>query len=155
MNRQHYYDLMTAPAKLDYELYLDTGHLLACQKPFQKLVNADELQFQIVHQVEELWMKLIIATLLDIDDHIQAGHAHKVVTLFTRTNLTLKMMSNQLDLLETHVAARLPADPFATRQRLGPGIAGLPYPDAHDPRVVAELRGALSHWPWPDRARHL
>ena len=117
MNRQHYYDLMTAPARLDYELYLNTGQLLACQKPFADLVNADELQFQIVHQVEELWMKLIICTLLDIDDHIQAGHVHKVVTLFARANLALKMMTDQLDLLET----MSPRDYQQIRLQLGNG----------------------------------
>ncbi len=117
MNRQHYYDLMTAEAKLDYELYLNTGQLLACQKPFADLVNPDELQFQIVHQVEELWMKLIITTLLDIDDHIQSGHVHKVVTLFARANLTLKMMTDQLDLLET----MSPRDYQQIRLQLGNG----------------------------------
>ena len=34
-------------------------------KPFDKFCNKDELQFQVVHQVEELWMKLIAYTLLD------------------------------------------------------------------------------------------
>jgi tryptophan 2,3-dioxygenase len=33
--------------------------LFACQKPADQLVNEDELAFQIVHQVEELWMKLL------------------------------------------------------------------------------------------------
>lgn len=117
MNRQHYYDLMTAPAKLDYEIYLDTGNLLACQKPFDAFVNADELQFQIVHQVEELWMKLMVSTLLDIDDHMRAGHAHKVVTLFSRCTLILKMMSEQLDLLET----MSPHDYQQIRLQLGNG----------------------------------
>ncbi len=117
MNRQHYYDLMTAPSKFDYELYLDTGKLLACQKPFDALVNADELQFQIVHQVEELWMKLMVSTLLDIDDHMRAGHAHKVVTLFSRCILILKMMSEQLDLLET----MSPHDYQQIRLQLGNG----------------------------------
>ncbi|MDV6331989.1 tryptophan 2,3-dioxygenase family protein [Asticcacaulis sp. 201] len=117
MNRQHYYDLLSAPARLDYELYLDTGNLLACQKPMPAMINADELQFQIVHQVEELWMKLMIHTLLDIDDHMRAGHAHKVVTLFSRCNMIMKLMSEQLDLLET----MSPHDYQQIRLQLGNG----------------------------------
>ncbi len=117
MDRQHYYDLITAPERLDYEIYLSTGKLLSCQKPFDALVNADELQFQIVHQVEELWMKLMVSTLLDIDDHLQAGHVHKVVSLFGRCTLILKMMSEQLDLLET----MSPHDYQAIRLQLGNG----------------------------------
>ena len=117
MDRQHYYDLITGPERLDYEIYLGTGKLLSCQKPFDALVNADELQFQIVHQVEELWMKLMVSTLLDIDDHLQAGHVHKVVSLFGRCNLILKMMSEQLDLLET----MSPHDYQAIRLQLGNG----------------------------------
>ena len=117
MNRQHYYGLISEPEKLDYEIYLSTGKLLACQKPFDAFVNADELQFQIVHQVEELWMKLMISTLLDIDDFIQAGRVHKVITLFARCNMILKLMSEQLDLLET----MSPHDYQQIRLQLGNG----------------------------------
>jgi tryptophan 2,3-dioxygenase len=101
MNRSAYYAMLSGPETLDYERYLSTSRLLACQKPFDALCNADELQFQIVHQVEELWMKLIAYTLLDIDDYLQAGGAHRVVTLFGRCNSLVKLMTEQLGLLET------------------------------------------------------
>ena len=117
MNRQSYYDQLSAPAKLDYELYLDTGRLLSCQKPMTAMINADELQFQIVHQVEELWMKLMIHTLLDIDDHLRDGHVYKVVTLFSRCHMIMKLMSEQLDLLET----MSPHDYQQIRLQLGNG----------------------------------
>lgn len=117
MDRQHYYNLISGPQRLDYEIYLSTEKLLNCQKPFGDFVNADELQFQIVHQVEELWMKLMVSTLLDIDDHLQAGRVHRVVTLFNRCNMILKLMSEQLDLLET----MSPHDYQAIRLQLGNG----------------------------------
>jgi len=101
MNRSAYYAMLSAPETLDYERYLSTSSLLACQKPFEALCNPDELQFQIVHQVEELWMKLIAYTLLDIDDYLAAGNARRVVTLFGRCSTLLKMMTEQLSLLET------------------------------------------------------
>lgn len=101
MNRSTIYAMLSGPETLDYERYLSTERLLTCQKPFEALCNADELQFQIVHQVEELWMKLIAYTLLDIDDYLAKGDARRVVTLFGRCSAIMKLMTDQLGLLET------------------------------------------------------
>jgi tryptophan 2,3-dioxygenase len=101
MNRQSFYAEMDGGKNLDYELYLNTADLFACQKPFDKFCNKDELQFQVVHQVEELWMKLIAYTLLDIDEHLEQRQAFRVLTLFQRCIRTLRLMIDQLDLLET------------------------------------------------------
>jgi len=67
MNRQDYQDMMRGAGQRDYEIYLNTEALLACQKTPEDLCNPDELQFMIVHQVEELWMKLAATTLLDVN----------------------------------------------------------------------------------------
>lgn len=117
MDRQRFYDLMTAEPTLDYELYINTGALLACQKPFEDFCNRDELQFQIVHQVEELWMKLMGYTLLDIDEHMAAGRVHRALTLFGRVHQILRLMIDQLGLLET----MSPKDYQAIRLQLGNG----------------------------------
>src|SRR5580704_18694983 len=101
MNRELFYAEMAGGKNLDYETYLNTAELLACQKPFDKFCNKDELQFQVVHQVEELWMKLIAYTLLDIDEYMEQQHAFRILTLFERCNRTLRLMIGQLDLLET------------------------------------------------------
>ncbi len=101
MDRAHFYSMMNGGGDLDYEIYLDTRRLLSCQKGFSELCNADELQFQIVHQVEELWMKLIAYTLLDVDDFLRERNTNRVVTLFGRVGITLRLMSEQLRLLET------------------------------------------------------
>jgi tryptophan 2,3-dioxygenase len=101
MDRDKFNRLMKGTGTLDYELYLDTPRLLSCQKEPDAFVNRDELQFQIVHQVEELWMKLIGATLLDVDDYLQAGEAHRVVTLLRRCHMLLRLMTQQIELLET------------------------------------------------------
>jgi len=55
----------------DYERYLNTKTLFSCQSDFSEFCNGDELQFQIVHQIQELLMKLIAYTLLDIDEYIK------------------------------------------------------------------------------------
>ena len=101
MDREHFYATMNGEGTLDYELYLNTKALLACQKDFHDFCNADELQFQIVHQGEELWMKLIGYTLLDIDDYMQTENTNRIVTLFKRVNIAMRLMIGQLDLLET------------------------------------------------------
>jgi len=101
MDRDYFYSVMNGEGTLDYELYLNTKKLLTCQKDFKEFCNQDELQFQIVHQVEELWMKLIAYTLLDIDDYIQQENTNRVVTLFRRVHVALKLMVDQLALLET------------------------------------------------------
>ena len=101
MDRNHFYEIMNGDGTFDYEIYLNTKSLLDCQKDFDAFCNRDELQFQIVHQVEELWMKLIAYTLLDIDDYLEQENTNRVVTLFRRVHLTLRLMTEQLGLLET------------------------------------------------------
>ncbi|MGH9706291.1 MAG: tryptophan 2,3-dioxygenase family protein, partial [Candidatus Acidiferrales bacterium] len=52
-------------------------------------------------QVEELWMKLIGYTLLDIDEYLQQENTNRVISLFRRVHTALRLMTSQLDLLET------------------------------------------------------
>jgi tryptophan 2,3-dioxygenase len=101
VDREQFYATMNGEGTLDYELYLNTKALLSCQKDFAALCNRDELQFQIVHQVEELWMKLIGYTLLDVDDFLHQEQTNRVVTLFRRVHIALRLMIEQLALLET------------------------------------------------------
>ncbi|MFQ5724519.1 MAG: tryptophan 2,3-dioxygenase family protein [Terriglobia bacterium] len=101
MDREYFYSIINGEGTLDYELYLNTKQLLSCQKDFKDFCNQDELQFQIVHQAEELWMKLIAYTLLDIDDYLQRENTHRVLTLFRRVHLAQKLMIEPLGLLET------------------------------------------------------
>jgi len=101
MDRDLFYAHMAGSGELDYELYLNTPALLSAQKPYDDLCNHDEMLFQIVHQVEELWMKLAAFTLLEIDDWMAKRQACRVITLFERVNRIMRLMTVQLDLLET------------------------------------------------------
>ncbi len=101
MDRKHFYEIMNGEGTLDYELYLNTKSLLSCQKQFSDFCNRDELQFQVVHQIEELWMKLIGYTLLDIDDFLQQQNTNRVLTLFRRVHIAQQLMIDQIALLET------------------------------------------------------
>lgn len=117
MDREQFYTLMQSDESLDYEAYLNCARLLSCQKPFDQLANRDELQFQIVHQVEELWMKLAAYTLLEIDEQMAARQSFRVLTLFERVNRVLDLMTQQLGLLET----MSPKDYQTIRLQLGNG----------------------------------
>lgn len=101
MNRDFFYKTMNGKGTLDYELYLNTKELLACQKDFDSFTNQDELMFQIVHQAQELWMKLIAYTLLDIDDYLQKRNTNRVITLFRRVHTVLTRMIDDIAVLET------------------------------------------------------
>ncbi|RUW29252.1 tryptophan 2,3-dioxygenase family protein, partial [Mesorhizobium sp. M1E.F.Ca.ET.041.01.1.1] len=101
MDKSDYHARIEAPEMRDYGVYLKCDQLLTCQKPLAEMVNADELQFQIVHQVEELWMKLIAYTLVDVLDYLEREDTHRIVTLMGRVHRLMRMMTAQLDLLET------------------------------------------------------
>ncbi|MBL4852706.1 MAG: tryptophan 2,3-dioxygenase [Robiginitomaculum sp.] len=101
MDKKYYLEILRGAGKLDYEIYLNTEQLLACQKEADELCNRDELMFMIVHQIEELWMKLIATTLLEINDEMLARRSYKVLTLFRRVEMCQEMMTTQLRLLET------------------------------------------------------
>lgn len=101
MDRDYFYATMNGKGEFDYEIYLNTKALLACQKEFDEFCNQDELMFQIVHQAQELWMKLIGYTLLDVDEFLQAHHTNRVLTLLHRVHVVLERMIDQIAVLET------------------------------------------------------
>jgi tryptophan 2,3-dioxygenase len=101
MNREQFYAMMGGEGTLDYEVYLQTKMLFLCQSPYEQLCNKDELQFQVVHQIEELWMKLIAYTLLDIDEYLQKENTNRVISLFRRVHRAQRLMIEQIGLLET------------------------------------------------------
>lgn len=117
MDREHLYSIMNGEGTTDYELYLDTRRLLSCQKPAAELCNRDELMFQIVHQVEEIWLKLLCYTLMDVDDRIRQEDTNRALTLFRRAHLIEHQMIDALGLLET----MSPRDYQDIRRQLGIG----------------------------------
>ena len=101
----------------DYEKYIRTEELLSLQKAPGDLTCHDEMQFQIVHQAAELWMKLCafelrhFAALLDADDMDGA------MATMGRVNRIQRVLLAQLDLLDTMT----PKDYMTVRTGLGRG----------------------------------
>src|SRR5689334_22397400 len=101
----------------DYEKYIRTEELLALQKTPDNLSCHDELQFQVVHQAHELYMKLIehelrfVCSLLDKDDVPRAiTHLHRVATVH-------RVLLTSIELLDTMA----PTDYMTIRTVLGRG----------------------------------
>lgn len=113
-------NLLDAPygsGETEYERYLRTPELLGLQKDSARRSHPDELFFQTVHQVEELWMKLMIHELgemivhLDADRPEEARHALERVTGFGA------LLERQLTLFST----MLPSAYLIIRAKLGRG----------------------------------
>ena len=123
------------PGPTDYELYIRTGELLALQKPPGGLACHDEMQFQIVHQVAELWMKLIghevehVVAQVREDRLVDAMHALK------RIHGIQRLLLAQMDLLDTMA----PKDYMTIRTVLGRGSGQESPGFRHMLRVPQEL----------------
>jgi tryptophan 2,3-dioxygenase len=101
----------------DYEKYIRTEELLALQKPADCLTCHDELQFQIVHQAHELWMKLIEHELRFFVDLLDKNELPRAVTHIHRVAQIQRTMLLSVDLLDT----MSPIDYMTIRTGLGRG----------------------------------
>jgi tryptophan 2,3-dioxygenase len=101
----------------DYEKYIRTEELLALQKPADALSCHDELQFQIVHQAAELWMKLITHELGGVCAALAADRGAQAQAGLERVTRLQRLLLEQMDLLDTMA----PKDYMTIRTVLGNG----------------------------------
>lgn len=85
----------------DYERYVNTPQLLIAQKPLVDVVNGEEVMFQIVHQVVELWMKLISVSLYQTIQRMQEGATNRVLALFGRINQLQRYIIDHLGMINS------------------------------------------------------
>lgn len=85
----------------DYEKYIRTDELLALQKPAANLTHHDELQFQVVHQVSELWMKLIEHEMLAATRAMETNDTTTALHAMSRVQRIQALLHDQLSLLDT------------------------------------------------------
>ena len=88
-------------------------------------------------------MKLINYTLLDIDDYLQQENTNRVISLFGRVHLALRLMTDQLALLETMSPKEYQEIRLAARQWQRPGIARLPRDPTDAPAHLGILQDPL------------
>lgn len=101
----------------DYEKYLRVPELLSLQKPADRMSCHDELLFQVVHQVEELWMKLILHEVDDALRRMVVDDVAGATATFTRIHRAEELMTHQFQLIET----LSPVAYFTIRKGLGHG----------------------------------
>lgn len=101
----------------DYEKYIRTEELLALQKPEAQLSCHDEMQFQVVHQVAELWMKLCEHELTFAAERMKEGAVPRAMRALSRVRGIQVLLMDQLALLDTMA----PRDYMTIRNALGRG----------------------------------
>jgi len=101
----------------DYEKYIRTDELLSLQKAPEALTCHDEMQFQVVHQAHELYMKLIAHELRFLCRLLEDGELARGVTTLRRVTGIQRVLLQSVDLLDTMA----PTDYMMIRTGLGRG----------------------------------
>src|SRR5438094_8610750 len=101
----------------DYEKFVNTAALLACQRPIEGLVNSHELFFQVTHQVMELWMKVIAYELGVVIDELSHDDAAEATLRLHRVRAIERVLVDQMAVMETLA----PSDYHPIRMTLGHG----------------------------------
>src|SRR5262245_51495025 len=86
---------------LTYATYLHLDKLLELQQPRSRPPEHDEMLFIITHQVYELWFKLQLHELEKIRDDFCSNHLYGAISTFKRVRTIMKVMVEQIDILET------------------------------------------------------
>jgi tryptophan 2,3-dioxygenase len=102
--------------RLTYGTYLRLGELLDQQVPESDPPAHDELLFITIHQVYELWFKLLLAELSDARDRMLAGETYLPRVRLERCRAIERVLVNQLDVIDTMT----PQDFLVFRTELAP-----------------------------------
>jgi len=86
---------------LTYSSYLKVGELISLQKPLSEPPAHDEMLFIVVHQAYELWFKQVLFELDALLGHLGADRLIPSFRLFERIMEILKLLVQQIDILET------------------------------------------------------
>jgi tryptophan 2,3-dioxygenase len=84
-----------------YSSYLKLPELLALQEAKSEPAEHDELLFIVIHQVYELWFKLMLHELDRVKREFSAGRLYGPIATLKRCRTIMKTLVGQLDILET------------------------------------------------------
>ena len=102
--------------RLTYGTYLRLPELLEQQVPESAPPAHDELLFITIHQVYELWFKLLLAELTDARDRMLAGETYLPRVRLARANAIERVLVGQVDVIDTMT----PQDFLEFRNKLAP-----------------------------------
>ncbi len=86
---------------LTYWSYLHLDELLELQRPRSDPPEHDETLFIIIHQVYELWFKLLLHELDKIKHDFSTNDLYGAIHTFKRARTVMKTLVQQVDILET------------------------------------------------------
>ena len=86
---------------LTYPNYLKLDELLNLQQARSDPPEHDETLFIVIHQVYELWFKLLLHEFDKIVRDFSTGDLFSVIHTFKRVRMVMKTLVGQLDVLET------------------------------------------------------
>lgn len=86
---------------LTYSSYLKVEELLRLQSPRSDPEQHDETLFIVIHQVYELWFKLLLHELDRCKQELSGNDLFGAIARFKRLRTVMKTLVGQLDILET------------------------------------------------------
>ena len=86
---------------VSYGSYLRLAELLRLQVPLSEPEQHDEMLFIVVHQVYELWFRLLLHEVDRCREELSANDLFGAIARFKRLRTVLKTLVSQLDILET------------------------------------------------------
>ena len=84
-----------------YSSYLKLDDVLAAQKPLSEGPEHDELLFIVIHQVYELWFKVVIQELEHLRRALDGDQVPTAYATLNRVLTIFKTLVGQIDILET------------------------------------------------------
>lgn len=87
--------------RMTYGGYLRLDQLLAAQQPVSQPPHHDEMLFIVMHQVAELWMKLVIHELQAAIAHLRADDVNACLKTLARVKHVQRQLFEQWAVLET------------------------------------------------------
>ena len=87
--------------ELTYSTYLKLDRLLDLQTPHSDPPEHDETLFIVIHQVYELWFKLLLHEFERIKRDFTGNDLFGAISAFKRVRTVMKTLVGQLDILET------------------------------------------------------
>ena len=142
---------------LTYSSYLHLDELLSLQRPLSQPVEHDEMLFIIIHQVHELWFKLLLHELEQLQRDFRGGDLYDSIATCKRARTIMKTLVGQVDILET--LTPLSFNSFRDRLETSSGFQSVQFRElefllgykrpellkyqSHDPAALERLRRRL------------
>ncbi len=134
-----------------YSSYLHIDELLACQEPLSDGPEHDELLFIVIHQVYELWFKVLLHEFTRLQDRLEIGDRGSALQAMKRILTILKTIVAQIDVLETMTP--LGFSSFRGRLERASGFQSAQFRELEAVLGSRDARVLAHHPPGPARDR--